>query len=145
MLYRAFHLKLPLVIDYNFWTNKDRAKRFSLKLTSDPGKTIDWEHDLSGAPYVAEKRLLKKPQIHYENDLEKISRSLHFITNKMMLLSSKFHVSELSWSKVTTVQSLTVLNDNHLKIPFLIIWYFLSTLPEPMSMRTKMQIIPSHS
>ena len=62
--------------------------------------------------------------------LKKISRSLQLIRNLMMLLSSKFHVSELSFSKVTAVQSLTVQNSNHLKISLLTIWSILSTLPE---------------
>ena len=57
------------------------------------------------------KRLLKKPLIYYENDLEKISRSLQLIGNLVMLLSSKFHVSKLSLSKVAAIQILTVQND----------------------------------
>ena len=94
-----------------------------------------WKNRLLRTPlqwrsYVAKNSLLQKLQIRYENDLEKTSRSLQLIRNSMMLLSSKFHVSELSFSKVTAVQSLTVQNSNHHKISLLTIWPLLSTLPE---------------
>ncbi len=57
--YRDFHLKLPLVIDHNFWTNKDRAKWSSLKWTIDLGKTDGWRRHPSGTPYAAEKGFCK--------------------------------------------------------------------------------------
>ena len=56
-------------------------------------------------PMLLKNWLLQMLQFCYENDLEKIPRSLQSIGNLMMLLSSKFHVSELSLSKVTEVQS----------------------------------------
>ncbi len=58
-IYRASHLNLSPVIDRNFWTNKDRAKRFSLKWTLDLGKTDGWRCHPSGAPYTAEKAFAK--------------------------------------------------------------------------------------
>ena len=70
-------------------------------------------------PMLLKNWLLQMLQFCYESDLEKISRSSQSIGNLVMLLSSKFHISELSLSKVTVVQSWTIQNGNHLKIAFL--------------------------
>jgi len=70
-------------------------------------------------PMLLKNWLLQKHQFCYENYLEKILRSLQSIDNLMMLLSSKFHVSELSLSKVTAVQSWTVQNGKSPQIAFL--------------------------
>jgi len=72
-------------------------------------------------PMLLKNWLLQRLQFFYENDLEKISRSLQSIGNLVMLLSSKFHVSELSLSKVTVVQSWTIQNGKSLQNCFFII------------------------
>lgn len=69
-------------------------------------------------------------QVRYEKDFEKFSRSLHSIEYLRMLLSSKFNVSELSLSKVTAVQILTLQNDKSPQNCFFTIWHLISTLPE---------------
>ena len=47
-----------------------------------------------------------------------------------MLLSSKFHVSKLSLSKVSAIQILTVQNNKSPQNCFFTIWHLFSTLPE---------------
>ena len=71
-LYWAIHLKLTILIDHNFWTNKDRAKRFSLKLTSDLGKIDGQRIDPSGALYVFDKKSSSKAWFSMKMTLENI-------------------------------------------------------------------------
>ena len=81
-------------------------------------------------PMLLKNWLLQKLQFCYKNDLEKISRSLLSIGNFIMLLCSKFHISELSLSKVKPVQILLVRNGKSPQNFFFIMWYLLSILPE---------------